>query len=95
MEPSFRLIEKGRGGTHYDHEEDLPLEAFGGVAPAAGDLFIRTFKNDDSFEHEVYRILYRSFREQPDGGLSAVVVERITDIPEDLKQALCLVYPVR
>ena len=70
--------------------------AFAGVVPAAGDLFIRTFKNpDDSLYHEVYRVLYRSFREQPHGGLSAVVVERVKDIPEDLKDALGLVFPIR
>jgi hypothetical protein len=97
MEPFFRLIVKGLNGKYYDDEEDLPLEAFGGVAPAAGDLFARTLKDRDDapFYHEVYRVLYRGFREDAHGSLSAVVVERVKDIPEDLKQALGLVYPIR
>jgi hypothetical protein len=83
MEPFFRLIIKGRDGSHV-WGDDLNLADFGGIEPKAGDLYCRIVGSGSQRHRQAFRVLHRVFKGQRIG----VLAEWADDLPDDVITAL-------
>lgn len=94
---SLRVIVRDVDGGHYDAEMELDLERdFGGVMPAAGDLYVETFRHgkEGPWLHRVHRVLHRAVIHDQAAPRLAVVMEHLEELDETLKDALALHHPL-